>query len=147
MNSSIRNPLFRSALLWMAFFWAVWVAFPHPLTAGNDVLTSENKPVWIGKDHYFTYSFSKKPQLGTVILKVELFDADDKRNTSLHMTGEFGMPSMPGHHDSGVVPFQLNKKGDYLLPLNIVMPGEWELLITILKEGKPIYQGRIALKV
>ncbi len=131
----------------MAVLCFVWVAFPYSLTAKGDVLTTENKPVWIDKDHYFTYSFSKKPQLGTVILKIELFDVDGKRNTSLQMTGEFGMPSMPGHHDSGVVHFQINKKGDYLLPLNIVMPGEWELLLTVLKEGKPIYQGRIALKV
>ncbi len=147
MDSSIRNPLFRSTLVWAVALWSISVVFPHPLTAKSDVLTTENKPVWIGKDYYFTYSFSKKPQLGTVVLKVELFDADGKRNSSLQMTGEFGMPSMPGHHDSGAVPFQLNKKGDYLLPLNIVMPGEWELLLTVLKEGKPIYQARIALKV
>ena len=30
---------------------------------------------------------------------------------------------MSGAHDSGEVPFKLNRKGDYLLPVNIVMPG------------------------
>jgi hypothetical protein len=57
------------------------------------------------------------------------------------------MPEMKGAHDSGEVPFKLNKKGDYLLPVNVVMPGEWEVKLVFLKGKEPVYRGRITFKV
>jgi hypothetical protein len=57
------------------------------------------------------------------------------------------MPSMRGAHDSGDVDFKLNKKNDYLLPVNIVMPGDWEVRVTFLKDGKPVFHGGITFDV
>ena len=57
------------------------------------------------------------------------------------------MPSMRGAHDSGEVPFKLNKKGDYLLPVNVVMPGEWEVKLVFMKDKEPVFRGRITFKV
>lgn len=79
---------------------------------------------------YGICEFSQKPQIGMVILKVQLFDKNDAKITSLTISGNSGMPSMPGHHDSGEVAFKLNKKQNYLLPINVVMPGEWEVKLT-----------------
>jgi hypothetical protein len=110
-------------------------------------LPGAGQKVWIGQEYYFIYSFDKKPQMGTVILKIQLFDKDGKRSTSLSITGDCGMPSMGSAHDSGSQPFKLNKKGDYLLPLNIVMPGEWEVKLNFLKEKKVIYYGSLKFKV
>ena len=110
-------------------------------------LAASGKKCWIGDAYYFKWKFDKKPQLGTAILKVQLFDKNGKRLTSLGITGMSDMPSMRGAHDSGEVPFQLNKKGDYLLPVNIVMPGEWEVKLTFLKEKAPVFRGRITFKV
>ena len=44
---------------------------------------------------------------------------------------------MPGHHDSGEVPLKLNKAGNYLLPVNVVMPGDWQVDL-IFREGERI---------
>jgi hypothetical protein len=60
----------------------------------------------------------------------------------LEVKADAGMPSMRGAHETGDRPFALSKKGDYLLPINIVMPGDWEIRVTILKAGKVTFRGR-----
>jgi hypothetical protein len=110
-------------------------------------LPSSGKKCWIGDSLYFTYTFDKKPKLGTAILKVRLFDKNGTRLTNLDIRGISDMPSMKGAHDSGEVPFKLNKKGDYLLPVNVVMPGEWEVKLIFMRNEKPIYRGRFLFKV
>lgn len=89
----------------------------------------------------FTYEFDKTPKIGVTVLKVELFNPAGKKDTSLEIMGEADMPSMRGAHSSGSQPFRVSKKGDYLLPVNVVMPGEWEVRITIMRGGKPLYRG------
>ncbi|HEX9920133.1 MAG TPA: hypothetical protein VGB21_01435, partial [Candidatus Methylomirabilis sp.] len=110
-------------------------------------LPGAGEKCWIGKEYYFIYSFDKKPKMGMVILKIQVFDQAGKRDTSMEITGNSGMPSMRGAHDSGDVSFQLNKRGDYLLPINIVMPGEWEVTLHFLKDKKPIYSGSFRFHV
>jgi hypothetical protein len=99
------------------------------------------KKVSLPGGFYLIYGFDKKPKLGTVIVKVEIFSKDGKKDTSFVVKGDSGMPSMRGHHDMGEQPFQLSKKGDYLLPINIVMPGDWEIRLTFIKDGKVQFQG------
>jgi len=99
------------------------------------------KKVLLGGGDYFIYNFDKKPKLGTLIIKVEIFNRNDKKDTSMEIIGDAGMPSMKGAHDTGDRPFVLSNKGAYLLPLNIVMPGDWEIKLTIKKNGKVIFRG------
>jgi hypothetical protein len=110
-------------------------------------LPASGKKCWIGEEFYFKYKFDKKPKLGTAILKVQLFDKKGARSTSLEILGASDMPSMRGAHDSGEVPFKLNKKGDYLLPVNVVMPGEWEVKLLFFKNKELIFRGRFLFKV
>ena len=110
-------------------------------------LPGPGKKCWIGDSLYFTYKFDKKPKLGTAILKVQLFDKKGARITNLDVVGISGMPSMGSAHDSGEVPFKLNKKGDYLLPVNVVMPGEWEVKLVFMKDKALVFRGRITFKV
>jgi hypothetical protein len=102
---------------------------------------------WIGEQYYFVYNFDKKPQMGTVIMKIQVFTKDGKQDTSLEITGDADMPSMKGAHSSGNQVFKMNKKGDYLLPVNVVMPGEWEVVLNFLKEKKPIFTGSVRFNV
>lgn len=90
---------------------------------------------------YLVYAFNKKPKLGTVILKVEFFNADGNKETSYEVLGDSDMPSMRGAHETGNQPFKVSKKGDYLLPVNIVMPGDWEIRLTVKKDGQIIFRG------
>jgi nitrogen fixation protein FixH len=99
------------------------------------------KKVPIGSDYYLIYGFDKKPKLGTVIMKVEIFTKEGKKDTSIEVKADSGMPSMKGAHETGDRSFKLSKKGDYLLPIDIVMPGDWEVRVTLLKGGKVIFRG------
>jgi hypothetical protein len=102
---------------------------------------------WIGEDYYFIYEFDKKPQMGTIIMKIQVFTKGGKQDSSMEITGSADMPSMKGAHGSGEQPFKLNKKGDYLLPLNVVMPGDWEVVLNFSKDKKPIYTGSVRFNV
>jgi hypothetical protein len=105
-------------------------------------MAGPGRKVPVGDDHYLVYGFDKKPKLGTVIMKVEIFATKgDRKETSFEVRADAGMPSMKGAHETGERPFALSKKGDYLLPINIVMPGDWEVRLTILKEGKVVLRG------
>jgi len=63
------------------------------------------------------------------------------------MKADTGMPSMGGAHETGDKAFRLSNRGDYLLPINIVMPGDWEIRLTVSKEGKVIFRGRYNFNV
>ncbi len=104
-------------------------------------MPAPGKKVPVGSDYYLLYGFDKKPKLGTLIIKVEIFTKDGKKDTSVEVKADSGMPSMKGAHETGDRSFKLSKKGDYLLPIDIVMPGDWEIRLTLLKEGKVIFRG------
>jgi hypothetical protein len=92
-------------------------------------------------DHYFTYGFDKPPKIGMAIMRVEIFSRDGKRDTSFVVKGDADMPSMRGAHSTGDKDFALSAKGVYLLPVRIVMPGDWEVRFTFLKNGKTLFRG------
>ncbi len=128
----------------------------YAATKDSKVITKEpvystlpgyGKKCWIGEDYYFVYKFDKTPKMGTAILKIQLFDKKGKRSTNFNIIGNYGMPSMGSAHDSGEQSFKLNKKGDYLLPVDIAMPGEWEVKLTFTKEKKTVYLGKFKFNV
>jgi hypothetical protein len=104
-------------------------------------LAASGKKCRIGEDYSFVYEFAQTPKMGTAILRVRLFDGRGDRTTELTIKGQSDMPTMRGAHDSGEVLFRLNQKGDYLLPVDIVMPGEWEVRLVFLKGEEVIYRG------
>jgi hypothetical protein len=116
-------------------------ASPGSEKAAYPTMVAPGKKMPLGNDYYLVYGFDKKPKLGTVIMKVEIFGPQGAKDTSFEVTADAGMPSMKGAHETGERPFVLSKKGDYLLPINIVMPGDWEVRMTVSKEGKVVFRG------
>jgi hypothetical protein len=110
-------------------------------------LPGPGKKCWINEELYFTYKFSEKPKMGTVILVIQVFNKNGDKLTPFLLKGRSDMPSMSGAHDSGDQEFKLNKKNDYLLPVNIAMPGGWEVRLTFLKDGKPVFYGSLTFDV
>jgi hypothetical protein len=102
---------------------------------------------WIGEVNYFVYGFDKTPGLGTAMLRVRLFDKDGKRVSDLDITGRSDMPSMRGAHDSGDIPLELEGKGDYVLPVAVVMPGEWEVRLTFSRTKIVVFRGRLTFEI
>ena len=104
-------------------------------------MAGTGKKVPIGNGAYLIYGFDEKLKMGMVIMKVEVYSPAGKRDTSLEVLADSGMPSMRGAHETGDQPFKLSRKGEYLLPVNIMMPGEWEIRLSIKKGGKVIFRG------
>jgi hypothetical protein len=134
---------FQKQLLCFFATLLFFVAAALPLHAEDkyEPLPGEGKKIAIGSDYSFVYKFAQKPQLGITILKVEVADKDGKKDSSLKITSDSGMPSMPGHHDSGEVAFKLNKEGDYVTPVDVVMPGDWAVKLVFRKDDKVLYRG------
>ncbi len=97
--------------------------------------------VRLDNGRYFTYGFEKPPKLGMAIMRVEIFTPEGKRDTSFAVKGDADMPSMRGAHSSGDKDFSLSAKGLYLLPVRLVMPGDWEIRFTFMKNGTTIFRG------
>jgi hypothetical protein len=90
---------------------------------------------------YFIYGFEKQPKLGTAIMRVEIFSKDGHPDTTYVVKGDADMPSMRGAHSTGDKDFSLSKKGEYLLPVRLVMPGDWEFRFTFIKKGITFFRG------
>ena len=135
-----------TVLLTVTFLLTAAVSGQAEETKSYEPLPGAGKKIEIGTDYSFTWQFNKNPQLGMVILKIQLFDKDGRQDTSLKITGDSGMPSMH-HHDTGEKEFKLNKKGDYLLPVDVVMPGEWAVKVIFYKNGQAVYRGIIKFDV
>ncbi len=144
MKTCIKN---LQAAVWTIAFLLAVVVSAQAEEEQYTPLPDEGKKYEIGTDYSFMYQFADKPKLGVAILKIKLFNKDGKQDTSLKITGASGMPSMPGHHQSGDVPFKLNKKGDYLLPVDVVMRGDWEVKVIFSKGDKDVYRGSIRFDV
>jgi hypothetical protein len=116
-------------------------AAPPAAKPGYQILPKSGEKIPLDAKHYFSYAFAKAPKLGTSILRVEIFTLNGVHDTSFAVKGDADMPSMRGMHSSGDQNFALSAKGVYLLPVQLVMPGDWEVALTFLKEGKTVFRG------
>jgi hypothetical protein len=113
----------------------------HSSQSSYQAVPKPGEKVQIDSEHYFTYGFEKQPKIGVAIMRVEAFTRDGKRDTTLVFKGDADMPSMRGAHSSGDIDFKLSAKGIYLLPVRLVMPGDWEVRFTAIKKGKAVFRG------
>jgi hypothetical protein len=144
MNTAYTTRLLQLVIATLFLFVVV---LPLHAEEHYEPLPDEGTKYAIGSEYSFVYKFAKKPQLGIAILKIEVADKDGKKDSTLKISGESGMPSMPGHHDSGEVAFKLNTEGDYLLPVDVVMPGDWEVKVIFRKENTILYRGSIKFDI
>ncbi|MDR0676837.1 MAG: FixH family protein [Elusimicrobiota bacterium] len=107
----------------------------------------ENTKIAINDNYYFKYTFPEKIKIGNSVIKISIFDKNDKKVDTLKIIGSYDMPSMRGNHSFINQTFQKNKNSDYLLPLNLVMRGEWEIILIIQENNENIYNGAILFKV
>ncbi len=142
-----------SALLALAGARSAAAAFPPSTDAPKPAdivwtpVPGPGRTCAISDGYDLRYEFNEKPKMGMSILKIRVFDRKHNQVAPFKMTGRSDMPSMRGAHDSGEVEFKLNKKNDYLLPVNVVMPGDWEIRVTVMLDGKAVFHGSIRFDV
>ena len=123
------------------------VCLPALLCAEVKVFNNPREKNWIDQDTYFTYEFSKRPAIGLLVVKIKVFDRTNTQKSDFLIQGVSGMPSMGTAHDSPLTSFKQSRKGDYLLPVNIVMLGTWEVRVRFIKRKKERYAGSIRFDV
>jgi len=137
----------KSKILFLvAFFLLTAPTWPQDAADEMPVLGAGERFA-VAEGIYGTWEFTQKPQIGMVILKVQLFDKKGVKISPLTITGRADMPSMRGHHDSGAIPFKLNKSRNYLLPIHIVMPGDWEIELVFHAGEQVVFRGVIRFDV
>lgn len=140
----IRNLLLATLLLLTFAIAAPVTLLAAPAAMPKDEYKSLAKPgtnIPLDGEHYFTYGFDKTPKLGSAIIKVEIFTKDGKRDSSFVVKGDADMPSMRGVHSAGERNFSISAKKLYLLPIQLVMPGDWEIRLSFAKKGNVIFRG------
>ena len=144
---------FRLLLIILVLGLSVWSYAAHQDKAAAPELKvlPAGQKIKINERYSFQYEFPKKPRLGPTVLKINVFDATiskpDNKVTDLVILASSDMPSMRGHHTVPPKPVQTNKNNDYLFPIDLVMRGEWEIVLSFQENDKEIYSGVILLKV
>lgn len=104
----------------------------------------ENKKIKISDQYSFSFQFSEKPKIGTIIVEVKVFDKNGNKVNNLNIAGFYEMSGMPS---KGSDNFMQNKQNNYLLPINIGMLGDWKMVIIFTENGQEIYRGNILFEV
>lgn len=99
------------------------------------------KKVPLGNDYYFIYGFNRKPKVGKMIVAVQVYRKSGEKDTSMEIELDAVMPSMKGAYKTVGHIFKLSRKGNYLCPINLVKPGEWEIRLTFSKGDKVVFRG------
>ncbi len=120
---------------------------PDGAGAGEPYLTGAGTKIPVGSDHYIVYGFDRTPKLGPMILKVEVYDRAQRKVTPFEILAEADMPAMSGAHATGPRRFSVSRKGDYLIPLDLVMPGEWIITLWIGQDGREVFTGAIRVVI
>ncbi|MCL1911232.1 MAG: FixH family protein [Leptospirales bacterium] len=127
-------------------FAAVFVLIAS-ITLSADTTPKEGKTNIINSEYSFIYQFNEKPKMGTCILKVNLLKNNEKVK-DLAILVSYSMPTCGVHRNPGKpVPMQLNNKNDYLTPVNFVMRGTWEVVLTFQQKGKNLYSATLLVDI
>jgi len=127
-------------------FAAVFL-FIMSMAFSADTTLKEDRVNVINSQYSFTYQFTEKPKIGTYILKVNLLKNSEKVK-DLAILVSCSMPSCDIHRNLGKpVLMQLNKKNDYLTPINFVMHGTWEITLIFQQNGKNLYSGTFPVEI
>ena len=92
------------------------------------------------------YSWPQKPKVGDYTLKVIVSDKDGNSVKDVDVIASYYMPSMRGHHDKSEN-MKLSDKGYFLLPIHFAMRGDWEIIISIEKDGREVGTKKILLEI
>jgi hypothetical protein len=114
------------------------------LLAGTACSKGEKEGIAVSGEYTIKYAWPKKPDVGFSTLKVNLFDKEGKPVEDAAIAARYAMLTMSccaGVTDA----MKRNNKGDFLIPLQFTMRGEWEITLSITKDEAEIASQTIKL--
>jgi len=119
---------------------------------GNQQSNNSKKPgaaraaaIEASKQYVLKYEWPEKPKVGSCTLKVKLLKSGTPVREA-EVTVSYDMPSMRGTHMTNENMKQ-NDKGDFLLPINFAIAGDWEIVVLAYKDGKVIAEKTILVDI
>ncbi len=110
-------------------------------------LPKPGKTIKLTDGNEFAWQFADKVKLGPNVLKVTIKDLNKLDTKNYVIKATLDMPSMKGAHSSGSKELVLNKKGDFVAPMDFVMRGDWEVCIEIFYKDQPLLNGKYTLSL
>jgi nitrogen fixation protein FixH len=99
-----------------------------------------------GDNYSLKYEWPEKPKVGNYTLKVNLTDGSGNQVEDADVVVSYDMPSMRGHH-AATETMKKNSNGDFLLPIHFAMPGDWEIVLSAVKDDVEIAAELILLDI
>ncbi|MDR3112191.1 MAG: hypothetical protein LBU55_03355 [Elusimicrobiota bacterium] len=125
------------------------LALPTKDLQSSEIKTNlkEKRLIKINNNYSFKYEFVKNPKIGTVVLKITAFNKKGIQTGNLDFIANYDMPAMRGSHTFFNKKFKKNKNNIYLLPVNFVMRGVWEVNIVVKESNRSIFSGVFMVKI
>ena len=114
--------------------------------AHNNGTAAGSQSADVGKNYTLKYDWPEKPKVGTYTLKVNITDGSGAPARDVEVVVSYDMPSMRGAHAT-TENMKQNARGDFLLPIRFVMPGDWEIVVSAVKDGVEVAAELILLDI
>jgi nitrogen fixation protein FixH len=105
----------------------------------------DNTAVSANGEYILTYEWPQKPKMGAYTLKANLVDKTGNPVEGVDIIVNYDMPTCGSHAKTETM--KRNDKGDYLLPINFVMRGEWEIVLSAQKDEQEIVVKKITVGI
>ncbi|MDR2733160.1 MAG: FixH family protein [Spirochaetota bacterium] len=97
-------------------------------------------------EYIVQYEWPEKPRVGHYTLRVVVSDKEGNQARDIEIIADYDMPSMRGHHRTEEK-MKRNDKGDFLLPIYFAMRGDWEIILSVMKNGVKAAEKKITLYI
>ena len=133
--------MLKTSKLWMAA-----IAIIAIIGVGCGTSQSGGSGTTAGSEYVIKYEWPEKPRVGDYTLKINLVDKAGAPVKDAEVVVSYDMPSMRGAHATTAAMKQ-NARGDYLLPIHFAMRGDWEIVVSAMKDGVEIATRTILLDI
>lgn len=99
-----------------------------------------------GSEYSIQYEWPVKPRVGHYTLKVTVADKAGDQAQGIEIMAAYDMPSMRGHHRTEEK-MKRNDNGYFLLPIYFAMRGDWEIILSVMKDGEKAAEKKINLSI
>ena len=98
-------------------------------------------------EYILKYEWPEKPKMGTYTLKANFVDKAGNTVEDVDIIVNYSMPTCGTHSKPKIETMKQNDRGDYLLPMNFVMRGDWEIILSAQKNEQEILKKKIILNI
>ena len=126
--------------------WVAAIAIIAIISVGCGTSQSGGSGTTAGSEYVIKHEWPKKPKVGDYTLKVNLVDNAGAPVKDAYVVVSYDMPSMRGAHAT-TADMKQNTSGDYLLPIHFAMRGDWEIVVSVMKDGVEVATKTILLDI